>query len=71
LWIFGGYDNVHRANLGDVWSTTDGRTWERFKPEAPWTPRHEPTLFVFKDSVYMAAGNSWPVRNDVWKLTLP
>ncbi len=71
LWIFGGYDNVNGANLGDVWHTRDGRTWERFLPDPPWTPRHEPTLFLFDGSLFLVAGNSWPVRNDVWRLTLP
>ena len=64
-------NNVNSANLGDVWHTRDGRVWERAAPEAPWTPRHEPTLFLFDDSLYLVAGNSWPVRNDVWRLTLP
>ena len=36
--------------------------------EAPWTARHEPTLYLFGDSLYLVAGNSWPVRNDVWRL---
>jgi len=31
----------------------------------------EPTLYLFGESLYLVAGTSWPVRNDVWRLRLP
>ncbi len=71
IWIVGGYDNVNSANLGDVWRTKDGRTWQAFVSEPVFSPRHEPTLYVFDNSLWVVAGNSWPVKNDVWRLTLP
>ncbi len=71
LWIFGGFDNVNYANFNDVWHTQDGKNWERFEPQAPWSERHEPTVFLFENSLYLVAGNSWPVLNDVWRLQLP
>ncbi len=71
MWIIGGYDNVNAANLGDVWHTRDGKHWERFASEKSFSPRHEPTCYVFDNSLWVVAGNAWPVRNDVWRLTLP
>lgn len=71
LWIIGGYDNVHHTNFGDVWYTEDGRTWHEFRSKTCFSPRHEPTCYVFNDSLWVVAGNSWPVQNDVWRLTLP
>lgn len=72
LWLIGGYDNVNGANLGDVWVTTDGALWTPVTCEKPsFTGRHEPTCYVYKGSLWIVAGNSWPVRDDVWRLTLP
>jgi hypothetical protein len=34
-----------------------------------FSPRHEPTVYVYKGSVWVVAGNSWPLMNDVWRLT--
>jgi len=28
LYVFGGYSNLHKRNLGDVWSTKNGVAWE-------------------------------------------
>lgn len=70
LWLIGGFDNVHRRNLGDVWSTHDGVHWECFTADPVFEPRHEPTVYVYEGSLWVAAGNTWPVKNDVWRLTL-
>ncbi len=71
MWLVGGYDNRNHRNLGDVWSTVDGRSWERFESSAQFAPRHEVTPYVFENSLWVVAGNTWPVVNDVWRLTLP
>ena len=71
IWIVGGYDNVNAGNLGDVWHTKDGKEWRKFESEKVFSPRHEPTIYVFDNSLWVVAGNSWPVKNDVWRLTLP
>lgn len=71
IWVIGGFDNVNGANLGDVWYTEDGVNWREFVSERAFSPRHEPTCYVFDKSLWVVAGNSWPVRNDVWRLTLP
>ena len=71
LWIVGGHDNVNSTNLGDVWYTADGKTWREFTPKEAFSGRHEPTCYVYNDSFWVIAGNSWPVLNDVWRLSLP
>ena len=70
LWLIGGHDNVNSRNLGDVWSTTDGTTWQEFHSPTRFAPRHEVTPYVFDGSLWVVAGNTWPVVNDVWRLTL-
>jgi len=72
MWVIGGFDNVNGANLGDVWYTEDGTNWHQLISEgASFSPRHEPTGYVYDRSLWVVAGNSWPLRNDVWRLTLP
>ena len=71
MWIIGGYDNVHHKNFAEAWTTTDGATWQEFLSETKFSPRHEPTCYVYENSLWVVAGNSWPLLNDVWRLTLP
>ncbi len=70
LWLIGGYHNAGANNLGDVWTTTDGREWRPFESPTRFAPRHEVTPYVFNGSLWVVAGNTWPVVNDVWRLTL-
>lgn len=69
LWILGGFDNVNRANFDDVWWTADGEQWRRLETKTQFSPRHEVTAYVHDNSLWVVAGNSWPLMNDVWKLT--
>jgi hypothetical protein len=71
LWIIGGFSNRENKNFAEAWFTTDGVNWELFESERYWSPRHEPTVYVYDGSLWVVAGNSWPLMNDVWKLTLP
>jgi len=71
LWIVGGYDNVNSQNLGDIWYTRDGSTWYQYVSEPSPEARHASSLFVYDDSLWVVAGNTWPVVNDVWRLTIP
>ncbi|MGI5818605.1 MAG: hypothetical protein ACOX9R_10975 [Armatimonadota bacterium] len=71
LWIIGGYDNVNHANFGDVWYTDDGVTWHQMPAPEEFKSRHEATPWVYDDSLWIAGGNTWPVLNDVWRLTVP
>ena len=71
LWIIGGFSNRNEVNFADAWHTTDGVTWHKCTSDPMFSPRHEVTPYVFKGSLWAVAGNSWPLTNDVWKLTLP
>jgi hypothetical protein len=71
LWLIGGYDNRNGRNFDEVWHSSDGSSWRECKSETRFSPRHEPTCLVYQDSLWMIAGNTWPVLNDVWRLTLP
>ena len=70
LWLIGGYDNRNHRNMADVWTTTDGKQWTQFQSPTQFAPRHEVTPYVFEGSLWVVAGNTWPVVNDVWRLTL-
>jgi hypothetical protein len=70
LWIIGGFDNRNGKNFGDVWFTEDGVTWKELVSGPRFSPRHEPTVYVFDNSLWVVAGNAWPLVNDVWRLTL-
>lgn len=71
LWIFGGFSNRESKNFAESWYTTDGVKWTLVQSDPMWSPRHEPTIYVYEGSLWLAAGNSWPLTNDVWKLTAP
>jgi len=71
LWIIGGFDNVHRANFDEVWWTKDGVEWHRLETATKFSKRHEVTAYVYDKCLWVVAGNSWPLVNDVWKLTPP
>jgi hypothetical protein len=71
MFIIGGFSNRESKNFEDTWYTTDGVNWTEIKSDNGWSPRHEPTIYVFQGSLWLAAGNSWPLMNDVWKLTFP
>jgi hypothetical protein len=70
LWLIGGYRNAEAHNLDDVWTTVDGRDWQRFESPTCFAPRHEVTPYIFDNSLWVVAGNTWPVTNDVWRVTL-
>lgn len=69
LWIIGGYDNVNNQNLNNVWFTRDGINWLKYETKDIFDARHESACYVFDDSLWVVAGNTWPVVNDVWRLT--
>lgn len=71
LVIIGGFSNREKINFSDAWFTQDGREWQACVSEPMFSPRHEASPFVFQGSLWVVAGNSWPLTNDVWRLTLP
>lgn len=71
LWLLGGF----RAepvwnNFDDAWFTADGVSWQRLETEDIWSPRHEFSAYVFRDRLWVVAGNSWPLQNDAWSLDI-
>ena len=70
LWILGGFSNRESHNFAEAWYTEDGATWHQLKSDPQWSPRHELSPYVFDGSLWVVAGNSWPLMNDVWRLTI-
>jgi hypothetical protein len=71
IWFMGGF----RAeptwnNFNDVWYSADGADWRQLVTETIWAPRHEFSLYVFDDKLWLAGGNAWPLQNDVWYLEI-
>jgi len=71
LWIIGGFGNLRRENFDEVWWTDDGEVWHSLNTKTKFSTRHEATVYVFNNSLWVVAGNSWPLMNDVWKLSPP
>ncbi len=75
MWFMGGWFNGrlpgHSAS-NDVYSTTDGITWEQ-APNAGWTPRISAATIVFKNKLWILGGtenyyfgDEKSLKNDVW-----
>jgi hypothetical protein len=71
LWILGGFSNRRSVNFAEAWYSEDGKTWREYKSSPMFSPRHEVAPYVFHGSLWVVGGNSWPLMNDVWRLTLP
>src|SRR5687767_7762055 len=68
MWVFGGVEH------NDVWSSTDGRNWERVFEHAPWSTRGAENSVVFSGNLWIYAGktgrsDSWQESGDVWKMS--
>lgn len=66
IWMLGGFDG--KNDLNDVWSSADAVQWQRATDKAPWTRRSNPSVFVFKDRMWLCAGGliDGPISNEVW-----
>lgn len=71
MWVLGGWSDGPSKNWNDVWHTRDGMTWRKLETQTVWSPRHEQSAYVFGDRLWIAAGNPWPLVNDVWRLDVP
>ena len=54
------------SRLDDVWWTEDGVTWQRLTTKTKFSPRHEATVYVHDNTLWVVAGNN--MESDVWKL---
>ena len=64
LWVMEGQGHLGR-NVKDVWHSADGANWFEV-PDTPWRERHAASVFVYRDALWMVAGNN--MESDVWKL---
>ncbi|MDA0710932.1 MAG: hypothetical protein O3B73_12055 [bacterium] len=65
MWVMEGYYESG-GNRNDVWYSEDGVNWVEVCG-TPWAPRHAASVFVYRDGLWMVAGNN--MFPDVWKLT--
>jgi hypothetical protein len=74
MWILGGTENFYDDNeatlKNDVWSTSEGRTWQLETAAAAWPQRTHAQAAVFDDRLWLMGGGAWRPetipRNDVW-----
>ncbi len=70
MWVFGGGNYVPEYQaFNDVWSSTDGKHWERVAEHAPWHPRLWFSSVVYRDRMWVLGGwSNDPSKNwgDVW-----
>lgn len=70
IYVFGGgnYVPAYQA-FNDVWSSSDGKTWERETEHADWSPRLWFSSVVYRERMWVLGGwSNNPSRNwdDVW-----
>jgi len=56
LWILGGWFNSFEAPPRDVWSSGDGKQWERVTAAAPWLHSDLPMTVSFRGRMWMMGG---------------
>ncbi|MBC8115984.1 MAG: galactose oxidase, partial [Candidatus Saccharimonas sp.] len=70
LYVFGGGNYVPKYHaVNDVWSSSDGKTWERVTEQAGWSPRLWFSSVVHRDRMWVLGGwSNGPSKNwgDVW-----
>ena len=54
-----------------MWYSQNGKDWTQYKPEVTWRERHEHSLFVHDDKLWVAGGMIPPLNNEVWSLSIP
>ncbi len=62
IWVLEGW---YHGNRNDVWYSDDGTHWQELLG-TPWAPRHAASVFVYRNALWMVAGNN--MTSDVWKL---
>jgi Kelch motif len=76
MWLMGGWYNGRLPGHGasnEVWSSTDGVSWERATEHAGWSPRLAAGAVVFKGRMWILGGtenyyfgDEKSLKNDVW-----
>ena len=69
MFVMGGYDGSSRLN--DVWSSSDGSTWNLLTGTAGWSARNAHTSVVYDNQMFVMGGYDRSTRlNDVWSMGL-
>jgi len=71
VWVLGGDDIKNRKLLNDIWVSKDLINWAEVKFEKIWSPRHEHSAVLVKDTIYIVGGNASPLSNEIWKYKIP
>jgi hypothetical protein len=74
MWILGGTENYYfgddKSLKNDVWTSSDGKTWQQATGSAPWSPRAYHQAVVLNDKIYVLGGGNYVpeyhAKNDVW-----
>ena len=76
MWLMGGWYNGRLPGHGasnEVWSSSDGLTWERVTDRAGWSPRLAAGAVAFKGRMWILGGtedyyfgDDKSLKNDVW-----
>ncbi len=67
MWVIGGGTyNDPRKYYNDVWSSSDGVSWERAPGHAPWEPREYHNVTVFDGRMWVLAGYHEYNLKTVW-----
>ena len=67
LWVIGGLAGSY---LDDVWSSSDGVTWEEVTADAPWSARWGHSSVVFDGKLWVIGGiSNGSYLDDVWSST--
>lgn len=70
LWLIGGADGFDEGDnsMNDVWSSSDGISWQQKTPEADFSARDGHQVVVFKEKLWLFGGysNAELVMKDTW-----
>jgi dihydrofolate reductase len=79
IWITGGAEviNPYLADgklnparkviwKNDIWVSSDGIDWTKVKSQKSFSERCDHSLLVFKNKMWIVAGQSGPNKNDIW-----
>jgi len=73
MWLLGGWNPRDKVNFpeicnSEVWSSTDGATWNLELLKAPWEGRHTAGYVVLDDKIWIVGGDCIQkhYQNDVW-----
>jgi hypothetical protein len=68
LWVIAGGTQDDQGASNDVWYSLDGIRWTQLE-DPPWPARHAASVFVRGPKLWLAAGSSTRLYNDVWELS--